>query len=76
MALVSYVQRRRSGIYESRKRLQQTLAGTNVPAPMRDRFSDLINGIKFKHELVQSLGTRGCRQEVRPSDHPEARHGG
>jgi hypothetical protein len=60
MALMSYVQRRRSGVYEFRKRLPQALAGKAVPEHMRRRFPDLINiGTgKFKHEFVQSLDTK------------------
>lgn len=78
MALMSYVQRRHSGSCESRKRLRQTFAGKNVPAPLRASFSGLINCStgKFKHELVQPLDTRGCRQEARLSDCPEARRNG
>lgn len=66
MALMSDVQRRRSGVCEFRKRLLQMLAGKDVPAHMRGRFSDLINSStgKFKHEFVQSL------------DAKEVRHGG
>jgi hypothetical protein len=60
MALMSYVQRRRSGIYEFRKRLPQRLAGKDLPAGMRNRFADLINITtgKFKNEFVQSLDTK------------------
>lgn len=60
MALMSYVQRRRSGVYEFRKRLPQMLAGKDVPAHMRARFPDLINTAtgKFKYEFVQSLDTK------------------
>jgi hypothetical protein len=60
MALMSYVQRRRSGVYEFRKRLPLALAGKDVPAHMRTRFPDVINITtgKFKHEFVQSLDTK------------------
>ncbi len=60
MALMSYVQRRRSGFYEFRKRLPQALAGKDVPTHMRDRFPDLINTStrRFKNEFVQSLDTK------------------
>src|SRR3982074_140502 len=60
MALMSYIQRRRSGVYEFRKRLPKVLAGKGVPEHMRDRFPDLINSGtgKFKHEFVQSLDTK------------------
>lgn len=60
MALMSYVQRRRSGVYEFRKRLPQALAGRDVPGHMRSGFPDLINSStgKFKTEFVQSLDTK------------------
>lgn len=60
MALMSYVQRRRSGVYEFRKRLPQALAGKAVPEHMRGRFTDFINiGTgKFKGEFVQPLDTK------------------
>lgn len=34
MAVMSYIQRRRSGVYEFRRRMPQALAGKAVPAPM------------------------------------------
>ena len=60
MALMSYVQRRRSGVYEFRKRLPQALAGKDFPTHLGTRFPDLINTTtgKFKHEFVQSLDTK------------------
>lgn len=60
MALMSYVQRRRSGVYEFRRRLPQALAGKSVPAHVREGFPDLVNSStgKFKHEFVQSLDTK------------------
>ena len=60
MALMTNMQRRRSGVYEFRKRLPQALAGKDVPAHMRGRFPDLINSStgKFKREVVQSLCTK------------------
>ena len=60
MALMSYVQRRRSGVYEFRKRLPQALAGKDVPPHIRAGFPDLVNAAtgKFKHEFVQSLQTK------------------
>jgi hypothetical protein len=62
MAVMSYIQRRRSGVYEFRRRMPQALAGKPVPAHMRDRFPDLINSRTgcFKREYVQSLDTKDC----------------
>jgi hypothetical protein len=60
MAVISYIQRRRSGVYEFRKRLPQMLAGKPVPANMRDKFPSLVNtgAGRFKREFVQSLDTK------------------
>jgi integrase len=62
MAVMSYIQRRRSGVYEFRRRMPQALAGKAVPAHMRDRFPDLINPKtgRFKREYVRSLDTKDC----------------
>ena len=53
MAALSYMQRRKSGIYEFRKRLPESLAGKPAPSHMRKDFSDLINPKTghFKREL-------------------------
>jgi hypothetical protein len=60
MAVMSYIQRRRSGVYEFRRRMPQALAGRAVPADMRERFPDLINAKAgcFKREYVRSLDTK------------------
>jgi integrase len=73
MAALSYMQRRRSGIYEFRKRLPQSLAGKPVPAHMREHFSDLINAKtgQFKREFVRSLDTKEVRR-AKTRDHHEA----
>ena len=68
---MSYIQRRRSGVYEFRKRLPQVLAGKPVPSHMRGRFPDLINASTglFKNEFVQSLdikGSEGCQEAGAP----------
>ena len=73
MAALSYMQRRRSGTYEFRRRLPQALAGKAVPAHMRDAFPDLINAKTgcFKREFVKSLDTKEVRQ-AKTRDHCEA----
>jgi hypothetical protein len=73
MAALSYMQRRVSGTYEFRKRLPERLAGREVPAHMREAFSDLINPKtgSFKRELVRSLQTKDLKQAKR-RDHQEA----
>jgi hypothetical protein len=65
MAL-TYMQRRRSGIYEFRRMLPRSLAGKPVPSWARERLVELVNPKtgSFKRELTISLGT---------SDHREAR---
>jgi hypothetical protein len=67
MAVMSYIQRRRSGVYEFRRRMPQALAGKTAPAHMRDRFPDLIHFKTgcFKCEYVQSLDTKGCADAKR-----------
>jgi integrase len=73
MAALSYMQRRRSGTYEFRRRLPQVLAGKPVPAHMHDAFADLINTKTgcFKREFVRSLDTKELRK-AKPLDHREA----
>lgn len=63
MAVLTYMQRRRSGIYEFRKRLPRDLAGKPVPAALRVRFPELVNPATgcFKTELTISLGTSDTR---------------
>jgi hypothetical protein len=62
MAVMSYIQRRRSGVYEFRRRMPQALAGRSIPAHMRGQFPDLINSKAgcFKREYVRSLDTKDC----------------
>lgn len=64
MAVMSYIQRRRSGVYEFRRRMPQALAGKAVPAHMRGQFPDLINSKAgcFKREYVRSLDAKGLRR--------------
>ncbi len=40
---MTYMQRRRSGIYEFRKRLPESMAGKPAPAHIRDAYPDLVN---------------------------------
>lgn len=73
MAALSYMQRRRSGTYEFRRRLPQVLAGKPAPDHIRSAFPILINASTglFKREFVRSLDTK----ELRPAktrDHQEA----
>jgi integrase len=77
MAALSYMQRRKSGTYEFRRRLPETLAGQSAPAHMREKFSELINAKteRFKRELVRSLGTKELR-EAKRRDHREALRAG
>lgn len=73
MAAISYMQRRRSGVYEFRKRLPERLAGKPAPAHMRQSFSDLINGEtgNFRREFVRSLGTHD-EKKAKTQNHREA----
>jgi hypothetical protein len=73
MAALSYMQRRRSAIYEFRRRLPQELAGKPVRAHIREGFPDLINAKtgRFKREFVRSLDTKEVRQ-AKTKDHREA----
>jgi hypothetical protein len=59
MAVLSYMQRRASGIYELRKRVPEALAGKPGPSHMRDDFPDLVNPKThcFKRELVPAART-------------------
>jgi hypothetical protein len=60
MAALSYMQRRKSGTYEFRKRLPEALAGKPVPSHMRDAFADLINPKTrcFKREVSQLISAK------------------
>lgn len=55
----TYMQRRKSGIYEFRKRLPESLAGKRAPAHVRAAHPELVNMKTgcFKRELVRSLCT-------------------
>ena len=59
MAAITYMQRRRSGIYEFRKRLPKELAGKVAPPHARVAVAELINPKtgRFKAELTISLRT-------------------
>lgn len=73
MAAMSYIQRRKSGVYEFRKRLPLPLAGKPSPARMREHFRHLINAEAgcFKREYVRSLGTKDVKEAKRRA-HPVA----
>lgn len=73
MAAMSYIQRRKSGVYEFRKRLPLPLAGKPSPEHMRERFRDLINTKAgcFKKEYVRSLGVKDVKEAKRRA-HPVA----
>ena len=72
MAALSYMQRRKSGTYEFRRRLPEALAGRPAPAHMHDVFPELINAktIRFKREVVRSLSTKDLK-EAKRRDHRE-----
>ena len=73
MAALSYMQRRKSGTYEFRRRLPEALAGKSAPTHMREAFAELVNPrtTRFKREVVRSLGTKDLR-EAKRLDHLEA----
>lgn len=68
---ITYMQRRRSGIYEFRRMLPRSLAGKEVPAYARDSLAELTNSAtgRFKRELAISLRTadpnEGKRRDLR-----------
>lgn len=64
MAALSYMQRRKSGTYEFRRRLPEALAGKPVPTHMREAFAELVNPktSQFKREVVRSLGTKDLKE--------------
>lgn len=74
MAGLSYMQRRRSGLYEFRKRLPAELARMPAPDHVRAAYPELVNPRTgcFKGELVRSLGTSDYR-EAKRRDVREAR---
>lgn len=59
MGRLSFMQRRRSGIYEFRQRLPQQIAGKHAPTTALALTSELINPQtgNFKREITKSLGT-------------------
>lgn len=61
------MQRRRSGIYEFRKRLPTELAGRPASGHVRAAFPELVNEAtgRFKGELVRSLGTHDPKEAKR-----------
>jgi integrase len=63
MAGMSYMQRRKSGIYEFRKRLPTSLAGVPCPDHLKIELGELVNPQtgRFKRELTSSLGTTDHR---------------
>jgi hypothetical protein len=67
MARLSYMQRRKSGIYEFRMRLPSALAGQPAPAHLRAAFPELVNPKtgRFKLEIVRSLGTSDQKTAAR-----------
>ncbi|HEX9906637.1 MAG TPA: DUF6538 domain-containing protein, partial [Propylenella sp.] len=73
MSAISYMQRRRSGIYEFRRRLPSSLAGRQAPKHVRDAFPELVNAEtgRFKLEVVRSLGETDVKAAKR-KDHREA----
>lgn len=64
---ITYMQRRRSGIYEFRRMLPRSLAGKPAPAHVRTSLSELINPNTgcFKRELTVSLQTSDPREGKR-----------
>lgn len=73
MSVLTYMQRRRSGIYEFRRRLPRSLAGKPAPKHVQLAFAELVNPDtgRFKLEVVRSLGTSNER-EAKRRDHQEA----
>jgi integrase len=73
MSALSYMQRRRSGIYEFRRRLPSSLAGKPAPRHIREALPELVNPKtgRFKGEVVRSLHTSDHR-EAKRRDHREA----
>lgn len=68
------MQRRRSGIYEFRKRLPTEMAGQPAPVHLSAELIGLVNPTtgRFKGEIVRSLGTSDYREAKRRDLH-EAR---
>jgi hypothetical protein len=68
---ITYMQRRRSGIYEFRRMLPRALAGKPMPAHARRELAELLNDEtgRFKGELTVSLHTtdpaEGKRRDIK-----------
>ena len=68
---ITYMQRRRSGIYEFRRMLPRALAGKPMPAHARRELAELLNAQteRFKGELTVSLHTtdptEGKRRDIK-----------
>ena len=62
-----YIQRRKSGIFEFRKRLPDGLAGRPATAQERKAFPELVNAAtsRFRTEVVRSLGTSNATKARR-----------
>lgn len=64
---ITYMQRRRSGVYEFRRMLPRTLAGKPAPSFARTTLAELINPAtgRFKRELTVSLKTSDPKEAKR-----------
>lgn len=64
---ITYMQRRRSGIWEFRRMLPRSLAGKPMPSHARPQLAELLNTTTgcFKRELAISLGTSDAREAKR-----------
>lgn len=64
---ITYMQRRKSGIYEFRRMLPTVLAGKLAPDFMREPLAELINPKTgcFKRELTVSLATKDPKEAKR-----------
>ena len=64
---ITYMQRRRSGVYEFRRMLPRSLAGKPMPAYARRELAELLNPATdcFKRELTVSLRTNEAREAKR-----------
>lgn len=74
---ITYMQRRRSGIYEFRQMLPRSLAGKPAPTHAREVLAELINPKTgcFKRELTVSLRTSDPREAKRRDLREAARVG-
>jgi integrase len=64
---ITYMQRRRSGIWEFRRMLPRPLAGNAMPVHARPQLAELLNTKtgRFKRELAISLGTSDATEAKR-----------